>query len=278
MRADNNYYLSVDRNVFFNFIIGMLPVPPSRFRCAHPSRPSAFTLIELLVVIAIMGILIALTTGALRGAKLTAQQAECTSNLRQIGASLMMFAAENNGMLPRATIKKDETGLTADLMWSKQLGPYLPQRTSSITAPVNIIFNCPAANYPGYPKTDDLSGTYHCSSALYAMESFSSPASNGAASGPPGVSRRLSVLEYPTKTILVGEGKSNAGTNACQSNVNWGQCAADLAASAPTGTTYLDFRHQDKMNVAYADGHIAPIKFSDRATISKPVWEGRNYP
>ena len=61
---------------------------------------AGFTLIELLVVIAIVGVLVAILLPALRKARLSAAQTACASNLRQMGAALMMYVNENRDRLP----------------------------------------------------------------------------------------------------------------------------------------------------------------------------------
>jgi prepilin-type N-terminal cleavage/methylation domain-containing protein len=59
-----------------------------------------FTLIELLVVIAILALLMALLMPALEAARLRAQDALCTSNIRQIGLLLLMYLDDNDGVMP----------------------------------------------------------------------------------------------------------------------------------------------------------------------------------
>lgn len=61
------------------------------------SQVSGFTLIELLVVMAIIGILSSLLIPAISSARARSYDADCTSNLKQIGAALYMYASGPGG-------------------------------------------------------------------------------------------------------------------------------------------------------------------------------------
>ncbi len=105
-------------------------------RGLRPAR-SAFTLIEMLVVMAIIGILAALLLPALAAAREKGRQADCMSNLRQLGMGLEMYLQDWNGYYPVShagtwleASHEHEEGEEEDTLpeWWKSLAPYQIQR------------------------------------------------------------------------------------------------------------------------------------------------------
>ena len=80
----------------------------------------AFTLIELLVVISVIALLIALLLPALRTARDSAQAVMCSSNLRQLGLVLPMYANDYDSQLPPGIVDVMSSG-----NWQDFIAPYL---------------------------------------------------------------------------------------------------------------------------------------------------------
>jgi len=134
---------------------------------------NSFTLVELLAIIAIIGLLAALLLPALKSAKDKAHSICCAGNLRQIGASIMMYTGDNRGEFPTGYNQAAvAAGLPSTEWYIKP--PDCPYNSVGYW----IYFIQPYLGYKQYVPNIN-SGVFHCptfskraSLACYGQESY----------------------------------------------------------------------------------------------------------
>ena len=83
-----------------------------------------FTLVELLVVVAIIALLLTMLLPSLDRAKELARAAMCGMNLKGLGTTFQMYAADNDDAIPRYMYGDPSSGKLTSDEWHKFYRPY----------------------------------------------------------------------------------------------------------------------------------------------------------
>ena len=227
----------------------------------------AFTLIELLTVIAIIGILSAILIPVVQSVRESARDVQCKSNLRQLGQAALLFEHEFDH-LPWGIFPADWP--FGESWWVRYLMPYIEGRGFHPSEPDirSGVHECPSIRLPG-PGGVDYAHTYPANRLIFVV-------------GQSGDRRSVNTVKSeqiyrPTEVILFGDGEqresgeSNSTFNALgitpPSRGN-PRSAEEPLENPPRnedglGNTGPRYRHNDRANFVFVDGHVKSISLGD---------------
>lgn len=207
------------------------------------TRSSGFTLIELLVVIGIVIVLAVVGFTAGSWALTSSRQSTCMSNMRNIGAALLLYANDHGGRFPETTHTTE-----LDSAWIYQLEETLGEFEKSRVCPAD----------PKRVERLEARGTsYILNSYIFVPETdpFGEP------TGP--ALNRLSAIPQPERTMLgficsdtTGAGPGNDHTHSNQWD-GWGSVCADISPDRFGGGARD--HSKGRSNYLFADGHVESI-------------------
>ena len=231
-----------------------------------------FTLSELLVVIAIIAILATLIFPSVGTSLSKAKQVTCGSNLRQLGAGLLMFAADHDGALP--------AGQGNGAAWPVKIGPYI----GGVPSTNNIlkVLRCPAHIAPAVVVMGSrviVIGSYAAlvSNATTLNDPYSTPQALrqrvflgwfGLGTGPADL-RPLSMIPDLSNTAMLTELAHNRNDQAGSGNVimNINPFQIDpTSTGAQTGWADANnvtlLLHNGRISYLFADGSVGTFDYN----------------
>ena len=246
--------------------------PPDAFHAITPPKKSpgqskkkhasahAFTLIELLIVIAIIAILSAMLLPVLNKGKLSAQCGVCQSNLRELGLATQMYWNDNAGKSFAYQLGTTNNGVLYWFGWIANgseghrafdlsegaLFPYM--NGSDVRLCPSPVWNLPQFELKG----TNVIFSYGCNSLIF---------------GGPGHSvLNAAKILHPADTVVIADAAevNNFQAPASKSNPLFEEWYyVDLETNYGNANNYpnAQFRHSQKANAAFADGHVDMERF-----------------
>ena len=200
-------------------------------------KAKTFTLIELLVVIAMMAILAAILLPALNSARERGRSANCISNLKQMGTSLLMYESDNDGWsVPYANPDGTEKE------WKFRLQGYGAGRE---------LFFCPSqvkANIVGYGMLYQARGGHTSRLNTHYQGAGKEPV-------------KASSVKSATAKMVIADARTEAGPGSNDTNVVY--CKTCEAKTDIVGINTTDRHGKSRAHAVYLDGHANVFSLDD---------------
>jgi len=219
----------------------------------------AFSLLEMLATIVIAGVLLAVLFGAVQQARAKAASAKCMSQLRAVGNTFFLYAADNNGIFP--TLFSGTTPAPTARYWVYLLAPYMGLAENQGIGITTL--SCPAKSTQ--PKSASMYGVnYPTIIALNKGQSGASYLDIGARRLAGTVDSRAFLLADATGAAVYSPMIWTLTKDEDEDGVN------DSNASFPFNR--LDFRHGKKANFFLLNGSVITLTSKQWGENENNIW------
>ncbi len=221
-------------------------------------KKQGFTLIELLVVIAIISILAGILFSVFGKAREKGRQAACISNLKQLGAAMMMYTQDYDGSFPPADFQLYQTWTIPHIMWPQILlnGKYVGS-VKIFACPSNAAGALGADNFLSFPPST-VSNSFRFIHYGYNEAHIGTSRRYGGNVFPAATD---SDKRKPAATILLLDSIHDPANPA-------NTCGWFIVNDFYSKTSTLQKphpRHSEGLNILWADGHVSYRFISDIA-------------
>ena len=224
-----------------------------KYRAAIPRAGGAgFSLVELLVTMAAIGLLAAILVPALPAAKAAADAAVCRSNLRQLAAANLAYAADHGRYVAAAAnIASNNTirwhGVREGKAFDGSKGPLAPYLGGGGASA--WVRRCPGF-HPDAAGFETSCGGYGYN-ALGVGSELCRPDGGGATVGMP-----AGAVAHPAATVMFADAAYLQGNGKKAKLIEYSFAEPPQFAGGGTPWPTIHFRHRGRANVAWADGHV----------------------
>ena len=235
-------------------------------RHGKPPSRAAFTLIELLAAMAAIALLAALLAGAWPAALSAAQSAACRSNLRQLAAANLAYAADHGRYVPAAAdIEGPNTlrwhGTRSGSSFDGTQGPLAPYLGGGGASAA--VRRCPAFR-PDAPGFEASCGGYGYNAHGVGSETC---LPNGAG---PALGMRPAALLRPAQTLMFADAAFLQGSGKKAKLIEYSFAEPPRFASGGIPWPSIHFRHRGKANAAWCDGRVTSETLAQTDARSSP--------
>lgn len=206
------------------------------------SRSDGFSLTEILVVIGIVAVLAAMLFPAIGRMQMWTRNLQCCDNLRKMAISLHLYARDHDGNLPSPYADTSSTLWVSSSDFASYIGT-----TGSWSPTSRQAVTCPSWNGK-WAATGRTAYSYSLCYPYYTDTTNLTPF-------------RLTQYSHPAENIMLFDGAPQSSS----ANYTWA-----FVGRNPTLQGFLSyanrtpgaFRHENRMNASFADGHVEALTAS----------------